>query len=107
MVSMKNEGCILFLFFICTCMDSFKKYADHYASAGPLQKRASLPHDRSRSAKLSQHDIRHDKEITHTLQILDVKEKISTSKKIEDELGRGKSVSDSSLSPISVPVEKV
>lgn len=65
-----------------------------------------MQHYRRRSEKLSQHNIRHDKEITHILQIIDVKEKVST-KKFEDELSRGKSVSDSSLFPISVPVEKL
>ncbi|XP_057834906.1 zinc finger CCCH domain-containing protein 13 isoform X2 [Cryptomeria japonica] len=73
-----------------------------------LQRRASSSHDRSRSAKLSQqHDISHAKEITHTLQVLDVKEGILTANKFVDEPSRGKSVSDSSLSPISVPVEKL
>lgn len=110
MVSLKNERCIFFSCFsiICMCMDNFKKYAYHYAFAESLQRRASSSHDRSRSAKLSQqHDISHAKEITHTLQVLDVKEGILTANKFVDEPSRGKSVSDSSLSPISVPVEKV
>ncbi|KAH9315327.1 hypothetical protein KI387_023954, partial [Taxus chinensis] len=84
-----------------------------------LQKRTSSSHDRSRAAKFTQqHGVSHNNEIISkeaglgvklipVAQVLDNKEGNLTANKFEDEPSKGKSLSDGSLSPISVPVEKV